>query len=432
MFTSRHSLFTLAVACLSVALQACGSAGDGAGGLGSVWTATTDTIGDTIHVFTEHGQIWESNARLVSEISIGVLDGDPQYQFGNIRAIAVGADGRLYVLDGHGPVLRMYAADGTWVQNVGREGEGPGEYKQPDSGLEMRPDGKILLRDPGNGRISIYDSGGEYEGSWPLTGGLNTESPMVVTRDGAALTLVIKNLGTSVMEWQRGLARYHLDGTTDTLDIPDLSYEEAIISGESEGSSSTNNVPYTPEQQYTYSPLGYFITGISEDYSFQLLHEDGPVIEIGRDYEPVPVLADDASIRRRQITKNFRDNFPGWSWNGPPIPDVKPPYSDLLTSEEGRIWVRVHVPSERYMTAEDQRAEEDRLDRPVNPYREPVVFDVFEAMGEYLGRVETPIGFTVYPKPIIRDMTVWGVIRDELDVARLHRFRVEFDSEISD
>ena len=425
MFSGRHGLFTIAVASLSVAFQACGSAGDETGGLGSAWTATTDTIGDTIRVFTEHGQIWESNAHLVSEISIGVLDGEPQYQFGNIRAIAVGADGRMYVLDGHGPVLRMYAADGTWVQNVGREGEGPGEYKQPDSGLAMRPDGKLLLRDPGNGRISIYDSG-VYEGSWPLTGGLNTSSPMVVTRDGATLTLVIKNLGTSVMEWQRGLARYHLDGTTDTLDIPDLGYEEAIISGESEGSSSTNNVPYTPEQQYTYSPLGYFITGISEDYSFKLLHEDGPVIEIGRDYEPVPVMADEASIQRRQITQNFRDNFPGWSWNGPPIPDIKPPYSDLLTSEGGRIWVRVHAESQRYLSAEDQRAEETRLERPVNPYREPIVFEVFEPTGEYLGRVETPPGFTVYPRPIIRDMTVWGVIRDELDVARLHRFRVDF------
>jgi len=140
------------------------------------------------------------------------------------------------------------------------------------------------------------------------------------------------------------------------------------------------------------------------------------------------VISDEASIRRRQITKNFRNNFPGWTWNGPPIPDVKPPYSGLLTSEEGRVWVRVHVASERNMSAEDQRSEEARLDRPVNPYREPVVFDVFEPTGEYLGRVETPDGFATYPRPVIRDMTVWGIIQDELDVARLHRFRVEFQT----
>ena len=421
----RH---VLAFPVLLFAVNSCGIADEGSRESGMEWIATTDTIGDTIRVFTEHGQIWESDARLVSEVSIGVLDGDPQYQFGNIRAIAVGADGRMYVLDGHGPVIRVYDPDGTWLQNVGREGEGPGEYKRPDSGLVMRPDGNLLLRDPGNGRISIYDSDGVYEGSWPLAGSMNTSSPMVVTQAGAALTPVIKNLGESVMEWKRGLARYQPDGTADTLDVPDLEFEEAQISGESEGNSSTSNVPFTPGQHYTYSPLGYFITGISEDYSFMLLTEAGQVIKIGRDYKPVPVISDEASIRRRQITKNFRNNFPGWPWNGPPIPDVKPPYSGLLTSEEGRVWVRVHVASERNMSAEDQRSEEARLDRPVNPYREPVVFDVFEPTGEYLGRVETPDGFATYPRPVIRDMTVWGIIQDELDVARLHRFRVEFQT----
>lgn len=432
MVRGQRSSLVLSIPILMLSLQACGTADSGSGDVNSEWTATTDTIGDTIRVFTEYGQVWQSDTHLVSEVSIGVLDGDPQYQFGNIRAIAVGADGRMYVLDGHGPVVRMYSPEGTWLQDVGREGEGPGEYKRPDSGLAMRPDGKLLLRDPGNGRISIYDSAGVYEDSWPIAGSMNTSNPMIVTRDGAALTPVIKNLGVSVTEWQRGLARYAPDGTIDTLDIPDLGYEEAQISGTSENSSSMSNVPYTPEQQVTYSPLGYFVTGISENYSFKLLREDGPVIEIGRDYEPVPVLAAEASIERRRITQNFRENFPGWSWNGPPIPDFKPPYSTLLTSEEGRIWVRVHVASERYMTAADQRAEEARLERPVNPYREAVVFDVFEPSGEYLGRVETPAGFTIYPRPVIRDMTVWGVVMDALDVARLHRFRVEFDVESRD
>jgi len=426
MGSGHHRTSWLTIPILVLSLQACGAADAGSGNSGAEWTATTDTIGDTIRVFTEHGQIWPSDAHLVSEVSIGVLDGDSHYQFGRVLALATGQDGRIYVLDGHGPVIRMYGPDGIWLQDVGREGEGPGEYKRPDSGLAMRPDGKLLLRDPGNGRISRYDSDGVYEGSWPLAGSMNTSNPMVVTRDGDALTPIIKNLGASVMEWTRGMARYKPDGTVDTLDVPDLGYEEAMLSGESEGNSSTNNVPFTPGQQVVYSPLGYFVTGISEDYKFMLLEDGGFVLAFGRDYEPVPVLVDEASIRRRQITKNFRDNFPGWSWNGPPIPDVKPPYANLLTSQEGRIWVQIHAASERYMNADDQRAEELRLERPVNPYREPIVFEVFEPTGQYLGRVETPDGFSLYPRPVIRDMTMWGVIRDELDVARVHRFRVEF------
>lgn len=411
----------------AAAATACGDASGDAASDAAEWTAVVDTIGDTIRVRTTTGQMWPADGHLESEVSIGVLDGDPEYQFGQVRALAVGPDGRIYVLDGHGPVIRMYGPDGAYIQDVGREGEGPGEYKRPDSGLVTTPDGRLLLRDPGNGRISIYTLDGDYVNSWPVAGSMNTSNPMVVTRSGVALTPIIKNLGESVMEWERGMARYHADGTIDTIDVPDFDYEEAQISGQSENSSSISGVPYSPEQHAAYSPLGYFVSGISEDYSFYLLREDEPVIEIVMDYEPVPVLSEEASIERARITKNFRDNFPGWSWNGPPIPDAKPAYSDLLTSDEGRIWVRVHVPSERYMEADEVRAEEERQEAPVNPYREPVVFDVFEPTGEYLGRVHTPPGFSTYPRPVIRDRTIWAIVTDELDVARLHRFRVTFE-----
>ncbi|MFW6083942.1 MAG: hypothetical protein ACODAA_01900 [Gemmatimonadota bacterium] len=407
---------------------ACGDAAREAGSASAEWTAAVDTIGDTIRVRTTGGRMWLFDARLVSEVSIGVLDGAPEYQFGDIRALAVAPDGRMYVLDGHGPVVRMYAPDGSYLQDVGREGEGPGEYKRPDSGLAFLPDGRLALRDPGNGRISVYEADGAYADSWPIAGSMNTSSPMVATRTGVVLTPVIKNLGAGVDEWERGMARYHPDGTIDTVDVPDLGFEEPMISGESENSMSRSNVPFSPNQQTAYSPLGYFVAGISDDYSFMLLRADEPVVDISMDHEPVPVKAEEAEIERARITKNFEDNFPGWTWNGPPIPDVKPAYGDLLVSEEGRIWVRVSVPSERHMTEEERRAEEERTERPVNPYRPPVVFDVFEPTGEYLGRVETPDGFRLYPRPVIRDRTVWAVVTDELDVPRLHRFAVQFEN----
>ncbi len=412
---------------LLLSVSACGDAVREAGSTSPEWTATVDTIGDTIRVRTTGGQMWPSDARLVSQVSIGVLDGAPEYQFGNIRALAVGPDGRMYVLDGHGPVVRIYAPDGSYVQNIGREGEGPGEYKRPDSGLAFLPDARLALRDPGNGRISVYEADGAYVDSWPIAGSMNTSNPMVATRAGTVLTPVIKNLGAGVDEWERGMARYHSDGTIDTVDVPDLGFEEPMISGESENSMSVTNVPFSPSQHTAYSPLGYFVAGISDEYSFKLLREDKPVIEISMDYEPVPVSSEEADIERARVTKNFRDNFPGWSWNGPPIPEVKPAYDGLLVSEEGRIWVEVSMPSERYMSEEDRRAEEERTESPVNPYREPVVFDVFEPTGEYLGRVETPDGFRTYPRPVIRDRTVWAVVTDELDVPRLHRFGVEFE-----
>jgi len=413
----------LLLAAMLLALAGCGS--DASSSSARQWTAVVDTVGDTIKVHTLSGQIWPSDGELISEVSIGVLDGEPEYQFGRVLALAVDESGNIDVLDGHGPVIRKYAPDGTYMYDIGREGEGPGEYKRPDSGLVFLSDGRLALRDPGNGRISLYSPDGDYLESWPIAGSMNTSNPMIATRSGNLLTPVIKNLGANVTEWQRGMARYQPGGVVDTIDVPDLGYEEAVISGQSENNSSMNGVPFAPGQPTSYSPLGYFVAGISDSYSFKLLRSDAPVVEISRDYEPVPVLADEKAIRRRQITENFTENFPGWKWNGPDIPDTKPAYRGFLVSEEGRIWVELSQPSERTMSDADLRAEEQRLEGTVNPYEEPVAFDVFEPTGEYLGQVMAPDGFQMYPRPVIRDMDVWAVVTDDLDVARVHHFHVD-------
>ena len=241
---------------------------------------------------------------------------------------------------------------------------------------------------------------------------------------GILATYIITNLGAPVLEWERGMARYHPDGAVDTLTSPDLGFETPVVSGQREGNSSSNYVPFSPKQETAFSRFGYYIVGVSDDYSFDLLRPEG-TLRMGRSYEPVPVHPAEADVRRDALTQNFKRQFPGWKWNGPPIPDVKAAYHGFFPAEDGRIWVRVPAPSERYMDAEEQRAEEERLDRPVNPFREPVRFDVFEPTGEYLGRVSAPEGFALYPRPVFRGDSVWAIVRDEYDVQRLHRFRLE-------
>lgn len=421
--TTRLILLPALSVALTLLSAACGGAGDESGPQ-TRWTAAVDTVGDTVIIRTISGQVWESDKTLVSEVSIGVLNGDAEYQFGELRAIAADEESRMYAYDAHGPVLRVYSPDGTWLRDIGREGEGPGEYKRPDSGLAILPDGRVAMRDPGNGRILFYSPDGEYLDYFRIAGSFNTSRPLIADTSGALVTFIITNLGTSVFEWERGHARFHADGTVDTLAMPDLAYDEAMVSGQHEGSSSTSNVPFTPFQATAYSPFGYYIVGITEDYSFDLLRPEG-VLRIRRSYEPVPVDPSEAAAERERMTDNFKQQFPGWKWNGLPIPDVKPAYQGFYPADDGRIWVQVSAPSERYMDTAEQRAEEERLGHTVNPFRAPVRFDVFEATGEYLGQVSTPEGFSLRPRPVFRGDTVWGVVRDEFDVQRLHRFRLE-------
>jgi hypothetical protein len=136
-----------------------------AGGSGSPeaheWRAAYDTVGDTLVVRTESGSVWGQDAELVADLTIGQFEGPDEYMFGRVRSLAVAADGSIYAYDEHARELRKYAPDGTYLATFGRQGGGPGEYEDPDGGLAVLPDGRIVLRDPANARFSVFSAEGE-------------------------------------------------------------------------------------------------------------------------------------------------------------------------------------------------------------------------------------------------------------------------------
>ncbi|KPK57062.1 MAG: hypothetical protein AMS21_11975, partial [Gemmatimonas sp. SG8_38_2] len=125
------------LAALTLCLAACGG-GERSGG--QEWRAVQDTVGDTVVIRTVAGSVWGDTAVLVADVTIGQFDGPDEYMFGSIRSLAAAPDGSIYLFDSHVPALRKYAPDGTYLATFGREGGGPGEYKQPDGGLTVLPD----------------------------------------------------------------------------------------------------------------------------------------------------------------------------------------------------------------------------------------------------------------------------------------------------
>jgi hypothetical protein len=116
---------------------------------------------------------------------------------------------------------------------------------------------------------------------------------------------------------------------------------------------------------------------------------------------------------------------PSWRWNGPPIPTTKPAFHRVLGGADNRVWVYVPQPAQRLeVSAEEERRAREANGPPPPRYREPVAFDVFEPDGRYLARVQAPAGFALYPAPVFKGDHVWGVVRDELDVSYVVRFRM--------
>jgi hypothetical protein len=406
-------------------VSGCTSGGKGSG-IGE-WIAAYDTIGDTVVVRTLSGSLWRDTAQLVPEVSIGLFDGPEEYIFGELVSLAMGSDGTIYAMDRQVPALRVYEADGTYRTTFGRGGEGPGEYQRPDGGLNVLSDGRIVLRDPGNGRIQVFSPHGESADTWRIRGGFFTSRRMVVDAQDRSHALILLDPEADVSNWQFGLVRIDPDGSMgDTLVIPDSPWEEPTIEarrddGEGNTSASVNPVPFGPTEHAVLSPRGYFIHGISTDYTLTLLREDAPLLRIEKTHTPVPVTAGERGEEEARETRNMRGTDPNWRWNGPPIPEVKPPYIRFSAGEDGTIWVRVHQPGimvgDPFFDPTDPEAIPDE-------WKEPTLFDVFEEDGTYLGAVRGPDGLSRYPQPVFTRGWVLGITRDELDVQRVVKFRV--------
>ena len=190
-----------------------------------------------------------------------------------------------------------------------------------------------------------------------------------------------------------------------------------------------NSVPFTPDQEWTFSPLGYMVGALSTHYAVDLFVAPDRVLRIERaNWEPVPVLPAEKAEREARATASMRYTQPNWKWNGPPIPDTKPPYSGVIVGQRGRIWVRLH--QEAYQIEDDtDPVEREPNAMPPQTWFEPVAFDVFEPDGRYLGMVRGPEGFATWPYPVMRGDTVWAVQEDELEVQYIVRFIITHEVE---
>jgi hypothetical protein len=421
----RRSTSTAWLLAATVAsLQACG--GDARASTAGL-SMQVDTLGDTISVTIQGGSVWGDTATLVPEVAIGVADGPDEYLLGQVRALAVAPNGEIYLVDGQVPALRKYAADGSYLMTLGREGSGPGEYRRPDGGLAVLSDGRVVLRDPGNGRFAIYAPDGSSLGEWSgLRSGFNTSNPLVRGTDDAVYTMVLLNTDLPPWQWTYGMARFGANGAPgDTVVVPGHDFDKPMIRAQQGGNSTSNGVPFSADHHWAMLPSQAAVTGISTDYRFTI-HEAGRPRQVVREHwTAVPVQPEEREERERAIIENMRTDYPGWTWNGPPIPARKPAYTDLIGAQDGRIWVRVPTPGVPFRTAAETAAAEVESKRPQLRYRETVAFDVFEADGRFLGHVRAPGGFRTSPQPVFRGDQVWAVNEDpETGVPRVVRYRV--------
>jgi len=397
----------LARTCTVISLAACGTRGD-------FGTAQVErrVIADTTLVRTLAGSAWGDSIQLVDELSIGVLDGPPEYELGGIQDLAVDAQGGILAFDGQVPALRYYDSSGTYVRTLGRKGSGPGEYQDASLGLAVRrSDGRVVMRDPRNARLNVYAADGTPSESWLFASGLFTSRATVLDTADHMYLKIMTGRPERNKVWPIAVA--HLDShgrIIDTLVPPIMPHEPEIAGG-----------TFGVSKVWALSPLGGFIIAVTDRYRLDHYRPDGTVLRMERD---VPAIALFPEEKSEWVA---RDDWL-WKWQGEfmtserqPIPDMKPVFRDILVSEDGRVWVRRYVPAEKGEPRQGF-AGPGRDPPPPMSWHEPVVYDVFESDGSFLGTLRLPARTNLM---VMRGDHVWGVRAGENDESHIVRLRIE-------
>jgi hypothetical protein len=377
-------------------------------------------------------------ARLQLEATIGDRDSLDKYAFDNIGSVLVAADNSIWVVDGGilSPRLRRYSESGAFLQQIGRRGEGPGEYEAPGGLAQMR-DGRVLLRDGRGNRVNVYTSSGRIDTTWTF------QRRYPWTRSSAGSPWVDTGVDTTGVVWMRfessmssqgsgsAFVRLRRDGSIiDTVPVPHVlrAGERASLFVSSGRFVIPIAAPYQSHASWAWHPRGNFATYNSSSYILDVRvgsersrgagGVNDRVIRIQRTIPRVVVTPAEAADQRAYL----RASVAGQRTTGtfPEIPDSKPPIRSVRFSAEGRIWVQISTNSERFDPGVPASASGGRP-RPVLKWRERPVFEVFEADGAFIGRVAFPVG----AQPVfIRGETVWCVARNDEDMLVLQRYRV--------
>ncbi len=274
--------------------------------------------------------------------------------------------GGLAIFDDGNRELKVYNDDGSLRLSLGRRGQGPGEFEGPRMDHCLTPDGRVLITDGTNQRLTLVD---------PATG----DFEMITMRDKhswnaaqvAADRFVIHDpTFTPDFEQLESLNLVDRQFTlVDTIAAIPAGRVIAIGGGSGESANTiTISKPFWPFFSWWVQADRIAISQ-GEEFRIDIHSLDGSLIR--RIEWDAPLTAVDDSMwqaARERIQEQYRDDAPT-VWNVLERPEHVPSMETVRLDDLGRIWALRYIPSQRWGGPEDQT----------------LYWDVFTPAGEWLG-----------------------------------------------
>jgi hypothetical protein len=158
---------------------------------GAIWAS--DPQAHVVHKFSADGQV------LMTIGKKGVTGDDASREaFNQPNSVGFAPNGDIYVSDGYGNSrVVQFKSDGSFVRIIGgRNGSAPGELQVPH-GVAVDPQGRVLVADSDNKRVSVFDRDGRFVKviAAPSRGGLVTtaDGTIYVSDVNAGVVTLIRN-----------------------------------------------------------------------------------------------------------------------------------------------------------------------------------------------------------------------------------------------
>lgn len=157
------------------------------------------------------------------QVTIGVLEGDPNLQLHRVQGGLVLPGGRIVVLNAGSAEVRWYDAEGRFEKSQGSAGEGPGEYGAPERLFVYRGD-SLAVWDDRLRRLTVLGPDGSYARDLTLSGDLARATVLGAFEDGGFAVLDRRFEGQESNDYQElpgPTLRYDASGapTGDTLSV---------------------------------------------------------------------------------------------------------------------------------------------------------------------------------------------------------------------
>jgi len=311
------------------------------------------------------------------ELSIGVSEGDTEYIFSRISAVAVDDREKIYVLDYNEAELKVFDRDGKYLKTIGRRGQGPGEFSSPFS-MGITAENTIMVHDLMNRRINYFSFEGKFINSF------STADTVMVGCDvddmGNIISLVFTSgPGEQILELKR------FDSEKKTL--------ATYLTITKTGREALNN-PLGPDLHWTRYLEDRLICGYAQTYKLRVFDLEGNEIRtIEHDYKPVRISQEEIDALNKMLPAAVDVQ----------VPRYRPAFQGLTADEEGRVFVAT-------------------WERPQSG--KGYLYDVFDRNGAFVTRIELE-----YPPKIWKNSFLYSIEEDAEGYPVVKKHKVSWRSE---